>query len=242
MSYNCPYCNRKYKTSQKYEMHIKTHGSDTTLNKSQTRNYDIAPEKPAKKLLKCPVPTCNKKYQNEDKRKSHVEKEHYFDTRNQTTNFSGISLEHDTNSHQIKGQIYELTSEYVKILHRINQMTEEMIISIVKTNSDAEIITCAKNLLPHKQEISSDELLRISVAQFNFAKRIFTVFDESCDWTKVMKDLKSFFEMGLPYYDTNFCPTILVDLLLHSLMQDNKLYTRICLEYCKENYSSLYYT
>lgn len=49
-----------------------------------------------------------------------------------------------------------------------------------------------------------------------------------CDWNRALDDLQRFFNLGIPYYDTNFCPNLLIDFLWHALMLDDKLYTQLC--------------
>jgi hypothetical protein len=39
-----------------------------------------------------------------------------------------------------------------------------------------------------------------------------------CDWRQVFRDFYTFITMGLPYYDTNFCPTLLIDFMWHAVM------------------------
>jgi hypothetical protein len=41
-----------------------------------------------------------------------------------------------------------------------------------------------------------------------------------CDWTRALLNLERFLKMGLPYYDTNFCPSLLIDFLWHAFMLD----------------------
>lgn len=44
-----------------------------------------------------------------------------------------------------------------------------------------------------------------------------------CDWRQVFMDFHSFITMGLPYYDTNFCPTLLIDFLWHAVITKGHL-------------------
>ena len=39
-----------------------------------------------------------------------------------------------------------------------------------------------------------------------------------CDWRRVFKDFHDFISMGLPYYDTNFCPTLHIDFIWHAVI------------------------
>lgn len=227
--HNCPHCNRKYKTQKKYDLHIKTHvisdipSNNIKKNGKQRRNYNVEPpSKIPEKLFNCPVDECNRKYKSEEKVKNHIEKNHFYDTRGQPHKYSSRNFKH-----KIMAKIYESAAKYAIILHRIKEMNEEDIIEAVKSNSDEEMILCAKNLLPQKygKEIDINELIRIAVAQHKFAQRI---FEDNllgrCDWKLVMEDLYSFIMLGLPYYDTNFCPTLPIDFLWHAMMQKPNFY------------------
>lgn len=178
------------------------------------RNYNIEPLRKKDELLKCPIEKCNRKYKKEDKRQKHVEKEHYYETRNSNT----FKFTHD-----IRAKIYESAASYIIKLYEINNNID-----------DGE--SSAKNLLPqlYNEEISSDDLKRITQAQSSFAKNLLDENLYSCDWTLVMNDLERFFNMGLPYYDTNFCPTLAIDFLWHALMQLPDLYVNICQKSCVE--------
>lgn len=248
--HNCPHCNRKYKTKPKYESHVISH--DKTPGKTnyalhlrkstklrqlhyekylekekQSRNYNIEP--PSKIFLLCPVKNCKRKYKSEERVKKHVEEKHFYNTRNQNWKFNF--------NKKTKANIYELAAKYAKVIHRISKMNEQEVIDIVKSNPDDEMIMYAKNLLPQKygKKINTEELTRIAIAQHKFSRRI---INENllgrCNWTDIIIDLEAFFRLGLPYYDTNFCPTLPIDFLWHSLMQDPKLYKKICKESCGE--------
>lgn len=186
------------------------------------RNYDIKfknKESRNKDLMCCPIKNCNKKYKREDKLKKHVEKDHYYETRNKNAfKFNN----------KLKLQIFLAAESYVRILEKILSTNSE---SALK---DESINMSCKNLLPQVfgTEISDVEMMRIFTAQQTLAKKLFDGIFVSCDWERVMEDLELFFRMGLPYYDTNFCPTIAIDFLWHSLMQNNELYKEICLKSC----------
>ncbi len=203
-SYNCPHCNRKYKRKSKFDSHTEQ-CVKVPQNKLQ-RNYEVKPVD-TKKLLKCPVSGCNRKYKSDDRRKKHVEKDHFYETRKEKSKSIGLKA---------KARIYELAAEYAEVLYE---------------NDTDKMILCGKNLLPQKydEEIESIELKRIVDAQQAFASKLFeTNLLSICNWKKVMKDLGGLLKMGLPYYDTNFNPTLPIDFLWHSLMQDPELYKKIC--------------
>lgn len=198
---------------------------DTNLR----RNYKtVATTKRIKIRLECMVSGCSRKYQSEKTLKKHIETKHPYSTRKSSS--GGFSFE-------TKAKIYKLASSYTKILQRIGKMDKQTVIDAVKTNSDDEMILCAQKLLPQKskQDTDTQELVRIAVAQHTFAQRMFddNLFSE-CDWKRVMADFECFLNLGLPYYDTNFCPTLLIDFLWHSLMQDADFYTEICVSMCGE--------
>lgn len=178
------------------------------------RNYNTESLRKKDELLKCPVEKCNRKYKREDKRQQHVEKEHYFETRNDNT----FKFTHD-----IRAKIYESAASYIVKLYEINNGIDDGKVS-------------AKNLLPqfYNKEISSEDLKRITQAQLSFAEKLLNENLYSCDWICIMNDLERFFNMGLPYYDTNFCPTLTIDFLWHALMQNPDLYINICQKSCIE--------
>lgn len=184
------------------------------------RNYDVVPISKAKgkgDFFKCPG--CNKKYKSEKKCQEHVTQHHYYLTRHSN---------HFAIDQSLKALIYDLAKNYIMVLYRINSSDENVI-------SDEET-KCAKKLLPqlHDQVIDDGPLTRIIVAQKTFVKRLFSENLLTVDWALVMDDLEAFFCLGLPHYDTNFCPTILIDFLWHAAMQDFDLYTKLCRQSCVE--------
>lgn len=181
------------------------------------RNYNAKPvnKKVAKEgLLQCP--SCNKKYKSDIKRQQHVEKDHYYNTR-----YSN----HFKLSPEVRAQIYESASSYIVELYEIR-----------KDEDYGE--SFAKNLLPQLSDEllsnSSEDLKRIMAAQRSFATNFLDQNLLSCDWNSVMNDLEKFFNMGLPHYDTNFCPTLAMDFLWHALMQLPDLYIEICNKSCSQ--------
>ena len=224
--YNCPHCNRKYKKINKYELHVKQHNGENSTERIY-RNYDTEPRKTGKKLFKCPVSGCNRKYKSKNKVKRHTEEKHFYETRK-----SG-SYRFDSED---KIKIYTLAADYAKVLCRVSTMTENEVINAVESFSNDYMIFYAKNLLPQKynKKISTKDMIRISIAQHKFSLRVFdnNLFDS--DWTIVIKDLEDFLNLGLPYYDTNFCPTLPIDFLWHALMQNPELYSKICNNICNE--------
>lgn len=180
------------------------------------RNYNNKPQnKKNQPLLCCPV--CNKKYRSEQKRQQHVEKFHYYKTRN-SNNYKF--------DHNLKAQIYDSAIMYVGELDKI--------INCHKNNIYYGE-TSAKNLLPqlYGKDVSPDELKRIMAAQLTFAERIQQENLTMCDWKVVMEDLEHFLNLGMPFYDTNFCPTMPIDFLWHALMQCPELYVEVCKKSCR---------
>ena len=169
------------------------------------RNYS-KPTNKVKAELKCQI--CNKKYKKELKRQQHVEKEHYYETR-YNNNFK---LNHET-----RAMIYASAATYIEALYSL------------KEPYDGE--SYAKNLLP--QNPNETDLTQITLTQFNFAKKLLQE-NLLCDWHAVMDDLERFFNLGLPYYDTNFCPSLAIDFLWHALMQLPDLYNHVCKKSCVE--------
>lgn len=181
------------------------------------RNYSTKPsvkKTDRAELLKCPITKCNKKYKREDRRKQHVEKDHYYETRN--SNY--FEFDHD-----VRAKIYESAASYIVELYEIR-------------NGVCCGESFAKNLLPqlYGKDVSTEDLERITIAQASFARNLLQQNLHLCDWSSVMDDLQSFFNLGLPYYDTNFCPTLAIDFLWHAMMQLPDLYVEICRKSCGE--------
>lgn len=196
------------------KINLKNEFSMPNIKKLVTmRNYNTNPvnKKVFKEnLLKCPA--CNKKYKSETKRQQHVEKCHYYDTRNDNQ----FKLTSD-----IRAQIFDLAASYVVELYEIR-----------RDENYGE--SFAKNLLPqlYGESIKQNDLLRIMAAQKSFANNLLDQNLLSCNWSFVMDDLERFFNLGLPYYDTNFCPTLAIDFLWHAMMQRPELYVEICKKSC----------
>lgn len=73
------------------------------------------------------------------------------------------------------------------------------------------------------------EFLGTTANQERFTQRLLNSnILHNCDWSRALDDLQRFFNIGIPYYDTNFCPNLLIDFLWHALMQDKELYTQLC--------------
>jgi len=181
------------------------------------RSYDKPPKRTEKgAFFICPALKCRKKYKTEEKLKKHVEIAHYYETRNYRPSFWF------TKEQKIK--IYTLAKDYAKLLYGLYIGSPEALIE--------ELTQSSINLLPQHWGVPVEqrEIERMSRAQIAFAKNFFSFDLSKCDWEMVMEDLKCFFALGLPYYDTNFCPSIFIDFLWHSCMQDQMFYTEICKE------------
>jgi hypothetical protein len=183
------------------------HENEKCEGKKNARNYDIDPKSKSEKLINCHVPGCRKKFKKEDSLKTHIETNHFYNTRGNN------HFEFDS---ETKIKIYEIASRYVRTIHL---SVEDQL----------------KALLPQLDNPSEEDMTRIAIAQKEFAEKLFNLnFFIECDWEKVMKDFQCFIRMGLPYYDTNFCPSLPIDFLWHALMQDRALYKEICKKSCKQ--------
>jgi len=256
---NCTHCNRKYLSQEKLSKHIReNHSGESTppakikaeitpkpeipskpdrLAKikaeiipkpeipskpdrlAKTR-YDFQAENPKRKkeIVGCPVPKCPKKYQSEKKLIQHVAEVHPYETRK--SNFLQFTLEET-------GKIWRLVLDYFSEMEKIRD-------GMLDGSYTGEV--SAKNLLPqlYGREISQEDLSRITTAQQSFVRNFFRLDLSACDWKRVMKDFDLFFNMGLPYFDSNFCPTLLIDFFWHSLMQNPDLYRKICFRRLEE--------
>lgn len=167
-----------------------------------SRNYKKVQSKTNAPLLHCLVSTCNRKYKTSERLQKHVEEKHCFDTMNRNS----FKIDIDTSI-----KIFKLAAEYARVL--------------TEGNRD-KMITCAIKLLPQKNSIDNDERKAIITAHEQFSQRIKKA--GTCDWEQALKDFEGFLQLGTPYYDTNFCPSLPIDFLWHSLMQDPDLYIHIC--------------
>lgn len=178
------------------------------------RNYDNAPHT---KKPQFPCPLCTKKYLTERKYQAHVEKAHYYCTRGQNS----LTFTFDD---QI--QIWALAHEYVQFLLHIEEA------------SAAELTARSIKLLPQHYGKSLDathpDVVRMNAGQLKLAAKLREDDALLCyPWRQVLTDLQYFFQMGLPYFDTNFCPTLPMDVLWHAVMQDPTFYTRLCMSSCR---------
>jgi hypothetical protein len=186
------------------------------MNLQMSRNYTSHIKTPTI-LTNCPIPECNRKYKTEKALQKHVEEKHPYCT-------VGGHRHQVVFSHQIKEKIYKLAAKYAELILTFKDL------------SDNDMMENSKQLLPQQNpdKISQEDLVRISNAHRRFANRICeNQLLQKCDWEKVMTHFQLFIGLGTPYYDTNFCPSLPIDFLWHSLMQDKELYTELC---------NLYYT
>ncbi len=180
--------------------------------KRKYKSKQVKKEKVKTDMLKCFVPGCNRKYKREQKRQQHIEKNHYYETR--------CSNNYKFN-HNERAQIYNLAASYIEELDKIRKNYE---------NGTYRGKKSAKNLILQQTNntISREELDRVMLIQSLFADRIFESNLYLCDWNAVMDDFQSLLNLGLPYYDNSFCPSLEIDLLWHALMQNPDLYSEIC--------------
>lgn len=148
-------------------------------------------------------PECNRKYKSEVKVKEHVESKHYYATQT-TPNWKQFT-------NQEKQKIIMLAMEYKNILF----------------SSEEEMQKVFPRLLPQGGQVT-DAFIE---TQRNFRKTMLETY-QCYDWGHVITDFECFLNMGIPYYDTNFCPSIAIDFLWHSCMLDGDFYARLCKESC----------
>jgi hypothetical protein len=127
-----------------------------------------------------------------------------------------------------KYRIYQLADAYQKTLRRMYHLGEEKLIAMTTTNEHPDLLQALRNLLPGKDP-STKDLQRMASAQFAFARKLYAgnLF-KNYPWNLALVDLQLFFNLGLPYYDTNFNPNLQVDFMWHALMQDPALYRQVC--------------
>lgn len=157
-------------------------------------------------LLLCPIQPCNRKYKTQRKLQQHIDKTHRYDTRN--SNYYVFDDE-------TKMEIYQLAAAYMLLIEE-GHVTDPTVI---------------KNLLPTHHDPAPDVLETMKELHIEFAHTIKTRTsdqDEKASWDAVMMDFQRFFNLGLPYNDTNFCPSLEVDFLWHAIMQKPSFYEKIC--------------
>lgn len=165
------------------------------------RDYSKTKSKGAVPQIACPIRSCNKKYTREEKLKKHIEKDHFFETRN-SNNFR-LGLDY-------KIEIAALLKKYI-----------------------AELVTLAnggtvdaKNLSHIYPNTPPEEAAKL---HYEFAVKVCSkTILEVCNWEIAFDDFAAFLRMGLPYYDTNFCPTLIIDIVWHATMTSPRLYEELC--------------
>ena len=130
----------------------------------------------------CPIPSCKRKYKTSKRLQQHISDAHVFDTQNSI----GYQISHNTAM-----KIFKLAAKYAKIL---------------LSGTPEQQAECTKNLLPHKKDITQEELNIMIDAQKQFSQRLY-----ACNWEKVLSDFEGFIRLGTPYNDTNFCPSLPID-------------------------------
>jgi hypothetical protein len=51
---------------------------------------------------------------------------------------------------------------------------------------------------------------------------------QTVDWTTAVMEFERFLQLGIPDGDTNHCPTLIIDIVWHSVILNPSLYTRLC--------------
>ncbi len=173
---------------------------------SLKRDYSLTD--PLKPLVLCEL--CHRNFKSPKKHKRHIELDHRFCTRH--CNPFSFTLEE-------KARVYWLMAEYV---YSINQLYHE----------DFQVASFTTiNLLPqfHDQDIPSQDFARIKVLHKEFIRRFaFNYGHVEMEWERAVEDFECYLSCGLPHFDTNFNPTLIMDLVWHSVMQDWVFYVRIC--------------
>ena len=205
----CEYCNRKYKTIEKYQKHIKTHNEQIdsqSIEKISVIRVARTIEKHEQPKYICPCSNCQRKYKTETNLREHIEKFHYYETRKGNYNFTF------TYNQRIK--IYELMLKY-----------EDIVIS--KENT----IEIVEKLIPQESQPSNEKITQMLNIHGTFLKKINqSNLLETCNWKDAITNFGKFLSLGLPYYDTNFNPSLEIDFVWHAVMQNLEFYRELCEE------------
>lgn len=232
---SCDHCNRKYKTQKGLEKH-RSRGHDNNRGKrhvntgisnrgkrhvntgnSNSQNHN-------QNLLLCPIFGCYHGFSSKLLLKNHFDNCHYFDTDDEKIS------KHVVCKNKNLILILKSVLKYIDVLIKSANLTDDSIKELIKNDKHNPVIVASANLLPQfwNKMIFDDELFRITVNQTSFAKRLINtgLFNSpgQVDWSKLLDDFTKFVCMGKPYFDSNFCPNIFIDLFWHGSMQNRDLY------------------
>jgi len=239
---SCDHCNRKYKTQKGLEKHLsrghnnnqgkrrgnnrgKRNGNDRGRRNVNTGNSNNQNQNYNHNLVLCPIFGCFRGFKSKSSLKIHFDDCHYF-----VTETNGISSGYAASEDENLILILESVLEYINVLIKSANLTDDSIKELIKNDKHNPVIVASINLLPQNWdcELPDDELFRIAVNQTSFAKRLINtgLFNSpgQVNWSKLLADFTKFVCMGKPYFDTNFCPNIFIDLFWHGTMQNRKLY------------------
>lgn len=182
---------------------------------------------------------CNKKYKTTDKFIKHMEESHPFTTIN--SNNAVLSLED-------KSYLLDCFESYSKLLSpplllNIDDSIQRYMEwdSISEADSSVQFVWASHKLDPTTYvsgKISLGEevadLRRMVENHIVFCQRI----NESLLLKKALSDrdqmllmfdeFQRFLNLGRPWQGGNFCPSLIIDLIWHSSMMDNKKYIELC--------------
>uniref|UniRef100_A0A6C0ACU2 C2H2-type domain-containing protein n=1 Tax=viral metagenome TaxID=1070528 RepID=A0A6C0ACU2_9ZZZZ len=165
-------------------------------------------------MLLCPITLCKKKFILKNNLKNHIQIDHYYATRGGVTKFRFSTKD--------KLNILDCANSYLKVITQIY-------------NDEIDGKEYAINLLPQVECPSDTEIKRIIKIQKSFAKKVIELnIIEKSNWVNVQKDFECFLRMGLPYYDTNFNPSLSIKFLWFSIMQKPLYYKKMCQKACGE--------
>lgn len=153
--------------------------------------------------LPCPVFGCNRKYRSDGAVRKHVTRDHYYNTR---------TMHAGTFTPEEKLHLLNLVERYIEAMERIYNEAE--------LSEDWEDPLASELFLEHVPPTHKQAHLR-------FIRRILPRVG-GIDWKRGVDNYERFVRMGLPWYDRNFCPTLLIDLFWHAALTDNRFFQSTC--------------
>lgn len=158
----------------------------------------------------CPIHGCNRKYKQHSSLKKHILKIHPLETRT----LKGFALQTESRIALLRHCI-----AYAKKIQNLRrQWTHDELV----------------RLLPHLQIPSKNDLERVERAHNAFQTRVIQArLLSQTNWERALSDFQVFLNLGLPYYDDNFCPTLAVDFVWHAVMMEAPIqYQAMCVQAC----------
>lgn len=264
---NCPYCNRKYKTQEKFDNHIV----------SKHKDYEVKR-----------FPTREERQEQERKQKEQQDKWKRERQARQLETYKKSYSKYNTIRPTNMIKLLNSLMNYLKVVEYVaNEVNEQRIIADIgayiswnhKSEPSINIkhIETVHKLMPQSIERSKTlfntfeqqmqrenkvlyldgkltSLYKLAITHMNFCKKslernfIYQAINSPEQVNKLLEQLERFLNLEPPSKTNNHNPTMIIDLMWHGTMCDLKNYTSICNElnngyimpHCLEENSEVY--